>query len=153
VDWSMAKNYCEWRDARLPTEAEWEKAARGSDDQRFFPWGNSAINCQLANYNGANGCYNGTSRVDSYDEGKSPYGIYGMAGDVWEWVADWYSETYYQFTPTINPKGPDTGQSRVLRGGSWNRQEYDVRVSNRNKYSPSYYNFDIGFRCASDVAP
>ena len=153
VDWSMAKNYCEWREARLPTEAEWEKAARGSEDQRFYPWGTSIISCQLANYNGAHGCYNGTTRVDSYEEGKSPYGVYGMAGDVWEWVADWYSETYYQFSPTSNPKGPDTGRSRVLRGGSWNRQEYDIRVSNRNKYGPGYYNFDIGFRCASDLTP
>jgi len=152
VDWSMAKNYCEWRDTRLPTEAEWEKAARGSDDQRFFPWGTSIINWQLANYNGANGCYNGTTRVSSYNDGKSPYGVYGMAGNVWEWVADWYSEPYYQYSPTINPKGPDTGLSRVLRGGSWTRQEYDVRVSNRNKYGPSYNNFDIGFRCASDVS-
>jgi len=152
VDWNMAKTYCEWRDARLPTEAEWEKAARGSEDQRFYPWGTSTINCQIANYNGPGGCYNGTTKAGSYEDGKSPYGVYDMAGNVWEWVADWYSETYYNISPTNNPIGPDSGLARVLRGGSWNRQEYDVRVSNRNRYNPGYFNFDIGFRCASDAS-
>jgi formylglycine-generating enzyme required for sulfatase activity len=76
-----------------------------------------------------------------------------MAGNVWEWVADWYSENYYQASPGSNPTGPDSGQSRVLRGGSWTRQEFDIRVSNRNKFAPTYNNFDIGFRCASDVSP
>ena len=151
VDWNMAKTFCEWRDARLPTEAEWEKAARGSEDQRFYPWGTSIINCQTANYSGPGGCYNGTTRAGSYDGGASPYGVFDMAGNVWEWVADWYSETYYKVSPSRNPTGPDTGLARVMRGGSWNRQEYDVRVSNRNRYNPAYYNFDIGFRCASDV--
>jgi serine/threonine-protein kinase len=153
VDWSMARNYCEWRGARLPTEAEWEKAARGAGDLRAFPWGTARINCQLANYDGPNGCLNGTNRVDSNEDGKSPYGVYGMAGNVWEWVADWYSETYYKYSPTRNPTGPDSGQSRVLRGGSWTRSEFDVRVSNRNKYGPTYNNFDIGFRCAREVFP
>ena len=151
VDWNMAKEFCEWRDARLPTEAEWEKAARGSEDQRYFPWGNSEISCQIANYSGPGGCYNGTTMVGSYDGGASPYGVYDMAGNVWEWVADWYSETYYNVSPSRNPTGPDSGLARVLRGGSWNRQEFDVRVSNRNRYNPTYFNFDIGFRCASDV--
>ena len=151
INWTMANAYCEWRGARLPTEAEWEKAARGTEE-RLYPWG-SGIDCQKANYYGPNGCYGGTTQVGSYEEGKSQYGAYDMAGNVWEWVADWYSETYYLTSPTTNPTGPDSGQSRVLRGGSWNRQEFDVRVSNRNKYGPTYFNFDIGFRCAVDAAP
>jgi len=153
VDWDMARNYCEWRGARLPTEAQWEKAARGSDDQRSYPWEAGRTDCQKANYNGPNGCYGGTTKVGSYAAGKSPYGVYDMAGNVWEWVADWYSERYYQTSFESNPLGPDSGQSRVLRGGSWTRQEFDIRVSNRNKFAPTYYNFDIGFRCASDVTP
>ena len=151
VNWHMAKSYCEWRDARLPTEAEWEKAARGTDG-RLYPWG-TGIDCQVANYYGPSGCYGGTNKVGSYEGGKSSYGVYDMAGNVWEWVADWFSETYYQISPVSNPSGPDSGQSRVLRGGSWNRLQYDVRVTNRNKYDPNYNNFDIGFRCANDISP
>jgi len=151
VNWNMAKTFCEWRGARLPTEAEWEKAARGTDG-RIYPWG-TGVDCQKANYAGPNGCFGGTSKVGSFDAGKSPYGVYDMAGNVWEWVADWYSESYYQVSPAANPLGPDSGQSRVLRGGSWNRSEYDIRASNRNRYGSTYNNFDIGFRCASDVSP
>jgi len=152
VNWNMAKAYCEWRGARLPTEAQWEKAARGTD-ARVYPWG-KAVDCQKANYQGGkNGCAGGTSRVGSYESGKSPYGVYDMAGNVWEWVADWYSEIYYQSSPLSNPFGPDLGQSRVLRGGSWNRSEYDSRASNRLKYGPDYNNFDIGFRCAREASP
>lgn len=146
VDWNMANTYCTWRSAHLPTEAQWEKAARG-DDERTYPWGRGA-DCQKANYQG---CVNGTSEVGTYEGGKSPYGVYDMAGNVWEWVADWYSEAYYRSSPPSNPLGIDLGRARVLRGGSWNRDPYNIRTSNRVNYAPTYNNFDAGFRCASSV--
>jgi formylglycine-generating enzyme required for sulfatase activity len=146
VDWTMANAYCAWRDGSLPTEAQWEKAARGSDE-RTYPWGRGN-DCQKANYQG---CINGTNEVGSYQNGKSPYGVYDMAGNVWEWVADWYSEAYYKNSPPSDPRGIDQGRARVLRGGSWNRDPYNIRTSNRVNYAPTYNNFDAGFRCAKPV--
>lgn len=145
VDWRMAKTYCEWRGARLPTEAEWEKAARGPSGNTYS-WG-SGLDCQKANYQK---CVNRTSEVGSYVDGVSPYGAYDMTGNVWEWVADWYSDSYYSTSPRNNPAGPITGQSRVLRGGSWPR--YDVTTFHRSNFAPDYNTFDIGFRCALSAA-
>ena len=145
VDWNMAEAYCEWRSARLPTEAEWEKAARGVTDDRIYPWGTD-LKCQQANYLK---CVNTTSAVGSYEAGKSPYGAYDMAGNVLEWVADWYSANYYQTSPRQDPLGPDSGQSRVVRGGSWTK--FDVRVTNRIGVAVNSATFDTGFRCASSV--
>lgn len=149
VDWNMAKAYCEWREARLPTEAEWEKAARGKE-ARIYPWG-SGLDCQKAKYNR---CDDGTSNVGAYESGISPYGVHDMSGNVWEWVADWYSATYYG-TSVVNrnPSGPESGQSKVLRGGSWTKGDFDLRASNRLKFAPGSANFDIGFRCASGISP
>jgi eukaryotic-like serine/threonine-protein kinase len=150
VDWNMAKTYCEWRGAQLPTEAQWEKAARGTEEPTY-PWGRG-VDCQKANYtNGHNACVGGTSKVGIYEGGKSPYGVYDMAGNVWEWVADWYSATYYTGSLSSNPSGPDSGRAHILRGGSWSGDEADLRSSNRLNYAPSYNNFDIGFRCVSAV--
>ncbi|MEO8355077.1 MAG: SUMF1/EgtB/PvdO family nonheme iron enzyme [Chloroflexota bacterium] len=146
VDWNMAKAYCEWRDARLPTEAEWEKAARGKEGNTY-PWGRD-LDCQKANYQN---CVNRTSEVGIYEDGKSPYGVYDMTGNVWEWVADWYSQNYYATSPRNNPTGPIVGQSRVLRGGSWPR--FDVTAYHRSNFGANYNTFDIGFRCARDAAP
>jgi formylglycine-generating enzyme required for sulfatase activity len=146
VDWVMAKTYCEWRGARLPTEAEWEKAARGTEGN-IYSWGKE-LDCQKANYQK---CVNRTSEVGSYEDGVSPYGAYDMTGNVWEWVADWYSDNYYSMSARKNPTGPITGQSRVMRGGSWPR--FDVTTYHRNKFAPTYNTFDIGFRCARDVSP
>ncbi len=141
VDWNMAKAYCEWRDARLPTEAEWEKAARGITGNTY-PWG-QGLDCQKANYQG---CVNQTSEVGVFKNGVSPYGAYDMTGNVWEWVADWYADNYYSISPGNNPSGPISGQSRVLRGGSWPR--FDVTTYHRSNFAPTYNTFDIGFRCA-----
>lgn len=146
VTWNMANTYCEWRGARLPKEAEWEKAARGTQ-ALTYPWGKD-LSCQKTNYQN---CVTRTSAVDDYGDGVSPYGVYDMAGNVWEWVRDWYSNDYYLKSPYRNPSGPIDGQSKVMRGGSWTK--FDVTTYHRNHYHPNYYNNDIGFRCARDINP
>ena len=147
VNWFQARKYCEWRGAELPTEAQWEKAARGTDGPTY-PWG-PYITCIRANYGG---CTNLTSAVGSFQEGVSPYEVYDMAGNVWEWVADWYSDTYYQTSPfPANPQGPADGQFRVLRGGSFVDDENSQRSSHRQGELPEQFNWNIGFRCARDA--
>ena len=148
VDWNMAKTYCEWRGIHLPTEAQWEKAARGTDG-RIYPWGEN-IDCTHANYvGGQNGlCVGDTTVVGSYESGISPYGVYDMAGNVWEWVADWYSSTYYSSSRSINPLGPETGQNRVFRGGPWSDFESAARSAGRAYGAPVFSHDAIGFRCA-----
>ena len=149
VDWNQAHNYCAWRGMRLPTEAEWEKAARGvTQENVLYPWNTQETRCSFGNFIA---CEEDTTEVGSYPEGASPYGVYDMAGNVWEWVADWYGFDYYDLSPKTNPMGPGTGDYRVLRGGSWNSPSSDIEVTHRVRYYPNVYSFNLGFRCASSA--
>jgi formylglycine-generating enzyme required for sulfatase activity len=149
INWTNAKEYCKWVGRHLPSEAQWEKAARGID-QRSFPWG-EGINCQFSRYDN---CDEGTVTINSFSTGQSAYGAFNMAGNVAEWVNDYYTEDYYSSKSSwLNPVGPNNGINRVIRGGSWNTSPLDLRSTNRFGLSSFYSSSTIGFRCVSRTQP
>ncbi len=150
VTWDHAMAYCKWVGKRLPTEAEWEKAARGTDG-RQYPWGNELPTSDRATLTKKWDGYDTPTPVGSLEAGKSPYGLYDMAGNAMEWVSDWYDPKYYKTAPSKNPKGPETGKAGVVRGGGWGFLPADARTA-RRIYPPRETRcINIGFRCANEA--
>jgi formylglycine-generating enzyme required for sulfatase activity len=158
VNWYEASGFCEWKGKRLPTEAEWERAAKGQDGNEPFPWGHEFDETK-ANFGQK---MRRTTPVNSYPSGVSGYGAYNMSGNVFEWVSDWYDPTYFNASPALNPQGPATGLNfanqgpvKVLKGGSWLAPASSLHSNHRfwNKPENNSYGVGLGFRCAQSASP
>ena len=143
VDWDDAAGYCKWRDSRLPAEAEWERAARGGLEGQDYPWGDK-MDAKAARHD----TQAGPGPVGVYL--ANAYGLFDMAGGVSEWTADWFEREYYKRSPARNPKGPETGSYRVIRGGAWSDGPRRITVFFRNWVRPNTRTPNLGFRCAAD---
>ncbi|MBT3515557.1 MAG: SUMF1/EgtB/PvdO family nonheme iron enzyme [Nitrospina sp.] len=152
ISWYGADAYCKWISKRLPTEAEWEKASRGTDG-RIFPWGNEFPTNERVTFRRKFNLlgFKALEQVDSMPGGQSPYGVHHMAGNAWEWVSDWYKDIYYEESPYNNPKGPESGITKVLRGGNWYYKAYYMRTTYRFNEKPDVFKNWQGFRCAKDL--